>query len=97
MLILSELPLVPAQADTLQRGATPLHCCGCPACPGLPRLQAHHELKNYDAAIRDYEKVAQMEEGYPGALPSTAPCPRLCPCPRCEMNADWRADLVVCV
>lgn len=28
--------------------------------------QAHQELQNYEAAIRDLEKVAEMEENYPG-------------------------------
>lgn len=30
------------------------------------RAQAHQELKQYDAAVRDLEQVAEMEEGYPG-------------------------------
>ncbi|KAL4856376.1 DnaJ subfamily C member 7 [Chlorella vulgaris] len=30
------------------------------------RSQAHQELQNYEAAIRDLEKVAEMEENYPG-------------------------------
>lgn len=38
-----------------------LHVC----CPCLVP-QAHLELKNYDAAIMDFNKVAELDESYPG-------------------------------
>lgn len=39
----------------------------CPAhlAPSLP--QAHLELKNFDAAIMDFNKVAELDDSYPGA------------------------------